>query len=170
MSDSYKSVGEDMQGYQIQEVINVHVHNAMFPAFPVVLVVIGDCSICHFQYPGVCDSHPVSISCDILQHLVDSLGWRSRVNHPGFIKALLSRVLINNDTFTLEPFCQHGDQLPSEPRAHGRYRKEETGMSTPLEMMPHTVFIYTTTGHNAVQVRMVEEVGTPYGVWLSCRC
>ena len=150
-----------MQGDQIQEVINIHVHNAMFSAFSVVLIVIGDCSVCHVQYPGVRDSHPVSISCDILQHLVDSLGWRSRVNHPGFIKALLSRILIHNETFTLEPSCQHGDQLPSESRAHGRNGKEEAGVSTSLEIMPHAGLIYTTTGHNAVQVRMVEEVGTP---------
>ena len=42
MADPDKPVREYVLGEKIQKGINLHVHDAMFPAFPVHFVIIGD--------------------------------------------------------------------------------------------------------------------------------
>ena len=67
MADPYKSVRQNVLREQIQKVVDIHSHHAMLTAFSVILVVVRYFSIRHLQNPGVCDGHPVGISCDILQ-------------------------------------------------------------------------------------------------------
>ena len=39
--------------------------------------------------------------------------------------------------------------------------KKEVALFTTVEIMPHTELVYPATRHNAVNVRMVEQIGTP---------
>ena len=161
MPYSYKPFRQNVLREQIQKVIDIHSHHAMFTTFSVILVVIGYFSIRHFQYPGVCDSYPVSIASDILKYLIHTFSGWSRIYNPVLVKTLLSGTFINVYTNLLKSFGQQGDESSSESRTHGSHGKEEVAVLTSLELMPHARFIYPTTGHNAVKVRMEEKVGPP---------
>ena len=129
--------------------------------FSVILVVIGYISIRHLQNPGVSDGHPVSIAGNILQHLIHPFGWRSGIDHPVPVKAELPGPVVDGETDVLEPSGQQSHESRSELGAHGRNGKEEVIPFTSSEPMPDTGFVYATTGHNAVQMRVVEEIGAP---------
>lgn len=161
MSYSHEPVGEYMQGEQIQEVVNFHVHNAMLPAFSIILVVVRDGRIGHLQYPGVGDSHPVCIASDILQYLIDSFSRRAGVNDPVFFEAIMTHFIADDHPFLFESGCKQPHEPSPELAAHGCHGKKEVTLLTPLEMMPCARFIHPTTGHDAVKVRVVEEIGTP---------
>ena len=49
VADSDKPVREYVLGEQIQEGVNLRGHDAMLPAFPVHLVIVGDLRACHVQ-------------------------------------------------------------------------------------------------------------------------
>ena len=61
---------------KIQERIDAFGLDLMLAATSVVLVIVGDSVISHVQYPGVGDSHTISVPPDVLEYLVDSLGGR----------------------------------------------------------------------------------------------
>ena len=161
MSDSDKPVRQDVLREQIQKVIDIHSHHAMFTTFSVILVVIGYLSIRHLQNPGVGNSYPVSIASDILQYLIYTFSGWSGIYNPVFVKTPLSGTSINVYTNLFKPFSQQGHECSSESWAHCRYREEEVTALTSFELMPHTRFINPTTGHNAVKVRVIEKIGTP---------
>ena len=69
--------------------------------------------------------------------------------------------LFNDDILLFESPCEQRHEFASELGAHGSNRKEEVRALTALQMMPHTIFINPTTRHNTVNVRMVEEIGSP---------
>ena len=103
MADPDKPVWENVLGEQIQEGVNLHGHDAMLPAFPVHLVIVGDLRVGHVEDPGVSDGHPVGIAANVLKDLVDSLGRRTRIDDPCFCKALFAYSLIYDDAILLEP-------------------------------------------------------------------
>ena len=103
MTDPDKPVWENVLGEQIQEGVNLHGHDAMLPAFPVHLVIIGNLRVGHVEDPGVSDGHPVGIAANVFEDLSNAFGWRTRIDDPIFCKALLSYSLINDDTILLEP-------------------------------------------------------------------
>jgi len=74
---------------------------------------------------------------------------------------LLTDLLVNGDTFLLEPSGKQIHESTSESGTHSIHRKEEIVVFTALEMMPHALFVYPTSKHNAVNVRMVEKIGSP---------
>ena len=83
------------------------------------------------------------------------------MDDPGFCKALLTYRLINDDAFLLEPPCEQRHESASEFAAHGGNWKEKFTVLTTLEMMPNAMLIYPASRHNAVNVRMVEQIGSP---------
>ena len=83
------------------------------------------------------------------------------MDDPGFCKALLTYRLINDDAFLLEPPCEQRHESASEFAAHGGNWKEKFTVLTALEMMPNAMLIYPASRHNAVNVRMVEQIGSP---------
>lgn len=161
MADSNKPVRQNVLREQIQKVIDIHRHHAMLTSFPVILVVIGYFIIRDLQYPGIGDSHPVGIAGDILEHLTDSLCRRYGVDHPVLVKVQLPGSVVNGYTVVLESSGQQCHESSSEPWTHGCYRKEEVTVLASLEMMPYAGLIPSTTGHDAVNMRVVEEIGAP---------
>ena len=69
--------------------------------------------------------------------------------------------LINDDALLLEPSCEQRHESATELGAHSDDRKEKVRALTPLDMMPYTTFIHSTSRHNTVYVRMVEQIGSP---------
>ena len=94
MTDPDKPVWENVLGEQIQEGVNLHGHDAMLPAFPVHLVIVGDLRAGHVQDSGVSDGHTIGIA---------AFGWRTRIDDPCFCKALFAYSLIYDDAILLEP-------------------------------------------------------------------
>ena len=82
MADPDKPVWEYVLGEEIQEGVNLRGHDAMFPAFPVHLVIIGNLRVGHVEDPGVSDGHPVGIAANVLKDLVDSLGRGLGIDDP----------------------------------------------------------------------------------------
>ena len=161
MADPYKSVRQDVLREQIKKAIDIHSHYAMLTSLSVILVVIGYFIIRDFQYSGVGDSHSVGIAGDILEHLTDSLCRRSGIDHPVLVKAELPGSVVNGYTDVLESSGQQCHESSPEPWTHGCYRKEEVAPFASSEMMPYTGLVRSTTRHNAVKMRVIEEIGTP---------
>jgi hypothetical protein len=69
--------------------------------------------------------------------------------------------LFNDDILLFESPCEQRHEFASELGAHGSNRKEKVTVLTPLDMMPYTTFIHSTSRHNTVYVRMVEQIGSP---------
>jgi len=103
VTDPDKPVWENVLGEQIQEGVNLHGHDAMLPAFPVHLVIIGNLRVGHVEDPGVSDGHPVGIAANVFEDLSNAFGWRTRIDDPCFYKALFAYSLIYDDAILLEP-------------------------------------------------------------------
>ncbi len=84
MADPDKPVREYVLGEQIQEGVNLHGHDTMFPAFPVILVVVGNLRVGHILYSGIGDGHTIGIASDVFKNLIDSLGRGLRIDDPCF--------------------------------------------------------------------------------------
>ena len=84
VADSDKPVREYVLGEQIQEGVNLHGHDAMFAAFPVIFVVVGNLRVGHILYSGIGDGNPISIASDVFKHLIDSVGRGLRIDNPIF--------------------------------------------------------------------------------------
>ena len=82
VADSDKPVREYVLGEQIQEGVNLHGHDAMFPAIPVHLVIIGNLRAGHVQDPGVSDSHTIGIATNVFEDLSNAFGRRTRIDDP----------------------------------------------------------------------------------------
>ena len=80
---------------------------------------------------------------------------------PIFGKALFADSLFNDDVILLEPSGEQRHKLATKSAAHSCNRKEEVIMFTALDMMPDASLIHPTSRHNAVNVRMVEQIRAP---------
>ena len=69
--------------------------------------------------------------------------------------------LFNDDILLFESPCEQRHEFASELGAHGSNRKEKVRVLAPFDMMPHTSLIHSTSRHNTVNVRMVEQIGSP---------
>lgn len=161
MTDPDKPTREYVLRKQIQEAHNAHIHDTMFPATFVLLVVVGNLRAGDAQYPGIGNGHTIGIAGNILEDEIDTFGRRARVNDPVFGKALLADLLINDETFLLEPSGKQRHESPSEFGTHGYHRKKEVVVFTALEMMPRAMLVYPATRNNAVNMRMVVQIRAP---------
>lgn len=89
--------------------------------------------------------------------------WWTAIYNPSLLKALLTDILWNDNRLLTQTRREHGHELGSEHLAQClHWKKEIPGiLGASLQMMPHTILIHTATCYDAVDVRMVEEVGTP---------
>ena len=71
MTDPDKPAWEYVLGKQIQETHNVHVHDTMFPATLVLLIIIRDLRVSDIQNSGIGDSHTIGIARNILEDKID---------------------------------------------------------------------------------------------------
>ena len=161
MTDPDKPAWEYMLGQEIQEVSNVHGHDAMLTATLVLLVVVRDMRVSNVKYSGIGDGDAISIASDVFKNKIDSLGRRPRVDDPVLGKALLANLLVDDDTILLEPSGKQRHKLSTELGTHGTHGEKEVTTFTALDMMPHTTLIHSASRHNAVNVRMVEQVRSP---------
>ena len=149
----------------MQEIHGVHPHQFMHSPMPVVLPVVGDhasfCTI--FNNARVTDGNTIGITANVFQHLVDTFGWWTAIYNPSLLKALLANNLWNDNLLLTQTRREHGHELGPEHLAQRlHWKKEIPGiLGASLQMMPHTIFIHTATCYDAVDVRMVEEVGAP---------
>ena len=150
-----------MERQKMKERVDVHGHDAMPAILLVHLVVIGDTSVSHIQYPGVGDGHSIGIAPDVLEHLADTLGGRLGMDDPVLIKAVLADRLGNDDILLFQPAGEQTYEAPSEFATHSGHGKEERRASASVEMMPHALRANTASRHDAMQVRMVIEIGSP---------
>ena len=81
--------------------------------------------------------------------------------YPVFLFTLSPNFLVDDDIFLYESPCNQMHKPAVEFDAHGSDRKEKVRALTPLDMMPYTTFIHSTSRHNTVYVRMVEQIGSP---------
>jgi len=133
----------------------------MLTATLVLLIVVRDLRVCDVQNPGICDGHTIGIAGNILEDQIDAFGRRTRVDDPVFLKASFTDILINDDTFLLEPSGKQIHESTSESGTHSIHRKHEVAVFTSLEMMPHALFVYPTSKHNAVNVGVVKKIRSP---------
>lgn len=149
----------------MQEIHGVHPHQFMHSPMSVVLPVVGDhasfCTI--FNNARVTDGNTIGITANVFQHLVDTFGWWTAIYNPSLLKALLANNLWNDNLLLTQTRREHGHELGPEHLAQRlHWKKEIPGiLGASLQMMPHTIFIHTATCYDAVDVRMVEEVGAP---------
>ena len=81
--------------------------------------------------------------------------------YPVFLFTLSPDFLVDDDIFLIESLSNQMHKPAVEFGAHGCDGKEEVRMITTLDMMPHTMLIHSTSRHNTVYVRMVEQIGSP---------
>lgn len=154
-----------MEREEMQEIYGVHSHLFMHSPMSVVLPVVSDharlCAI--INNTKVADGNTIGITADVFLHLVATLGWWTAIYNPSLLKALLTDILWNDNCLLTQTRREHGHELGPEHLAQClHWKKKIPGiLGASLQMMPHTILIHTATCYDAVDVRMVEEVGTP---------
>lgn len=150
-----------MLGEVIQECVNAISLDLMLAATFVILVVIGYGFFSHVQNPGVGDGHTIGIPPDVFKDLIDSFCRRLRIDNPRRIFTLPPYFLADDDIFLLESPSEQGHEPAVEFVTHGTNGKQEVAALTSLEMMPRTAFIHSAARYDAVNMRMVEQIGSP---------
>ena len=150
-----------MLGEVIQECVNAISLDLMLAATFVILVVIGYGFVSHVQNPGVGDGHTIGIPPDVFKDLIDSFCRRLRIDNPRRIFTLPPYFLADDDIFLLESPSEQGHEPAVEFVTHGTNGKQEVAALTSLEMMPRTAFIHSAARYDAVNMRMVEQIGSP---------
>ena len=150
-----------MKRQQIEEFVDVHGHDSVLSSLLVHLVVIGYMPVCDIKYSGIGDCHTVGIASDVFEHLTDSFGRRLGMDDPRFVKALLTDCLGDGNSLFLQPSGQQIYETSTEPIAHSCYGKEERRTPAAMNLMPYSLRINASAGHDAVNMGVVKKIRSP---------
>ena len=62
VTDTDKPVRQYMLRKKIQERVDAFGLDLMFAAASIVLVIVGNCIVCHVHYSGICNGHTIGIT------------------------------------------------------------------------------------------------------------
>ena len=133
----------------------------MLATTSVILVVVRDMRVGNIKNPGVGYGYTVGIAGNILEDLIDTFSRRLRIDNPRRLFTIPSYFLADDDIILFELSSEQGHEPSVEFVTHSTDGKEEVTVFTAFEMMPHATIIHSASRHNAVNVRMVEQIRAP---------
>ena len=150
-----------MKRQQIEERIDVHGQDSVLAGLLVHFVVVGDSPVGDIEYPGISDGHAIGIAPDVFEYLPDSLGRRLGIDYPVLVKALLTDGLWYGKSLLLESAGQQIYETPPEFGTHGSHGEEKRCTSAAMDFMPYSLCINAPTGHDAVNMGVIEKIRSP---------